>query len=165
MFGLGLGKKKWYKKLKLRELFWIIGIIVLVIALHFLNFGVDGFKRDVVLDINVHDTYFVVENSHILLLSSVFVLFFVYLIRMLSTSFKNLTVNIIWIIVSLSFLWILFGIISMVNSYIEISETTEYNLPISRNDFKTVVFGLYVIQILIGSLIVFTGFKSRGLIK
>jgi len=45
--------------------FWITAIILIAISIYWLNF------EDAVLDINVHDTYFVIHNSHILQLIAI----------------------------------------------------------------------------------------------
>ena len=40
--------------------FWITAIVLIALSIYWLNF------EDAVLDINVHDTYYVIHNSHIL---------------------------------------------------------------------------------------------------
>jgi heme/copper-type cytochrome/quinol oxidase subunit 1 len=131
-----------------------------VLILNFSLFGVNGFKAESVTDINVHDTYFVIANFHFILLLSVLIFFSVYLLRMLRRNFKNLTVNLIFIFCGLLSIWVLTGIISIVNSYIGVTETTEYNLPVTNNMFDNVSILLYLILIIIVILIAYSGFKT-----
>ena len=146
--------------MKRKEIFWLIGTAIFVLILNFSLFGVDGFKAESVTDINVHDTYFVIANFHFILLLSVLIFFSVYLLRMLRRNFKNLTVNLIFMICGLLNIWVLTGIISIVNSYIGITETTEYNLPVTNNMFGNASTILYSIQIIIVGLIAYSGFKT-----
>jgi len=152
--------KKLQTELKRKEIFWLIGTVILVLILNFSLFGVDGFKSESVTDINIHDTYFVIANIHFILLLSILIFFSVYLIRMLRQNFKNLTANLIFIISGLLSIWILTGIISIINSYIGVTKTTEYNLPVTNNMFDNISTVLYSLQIIIVGLIAYSGFKT-----
>jgi Na+/H+-dicarboxylate symporter len=83
---------------------------------------------------------------------------------MLRRNFKNLTANLIFLISELLSIWILSGIISIVNSYIGETETTEYNLPVTNNMFDNVSTILYLTQIIIiiiiAILIAYSGFRT-----
>jgi uncharacterized membrane protein len=85
---------------------------------------------------------------------------------MLRRNFKNLTANLIFLISGLLSIWILSGIISIVNSYIGVTETTEYNLPVTNNMFDNVSTILYLTQIIIiiiiiiAILIAYSGFRT-----
>ena len=135
-----------------------------MLILNFSLFGVDGFKSESVTDKDVHDIYFIISNIHFILLFSVLVFFSVYLIRMLRRNFKNLTANMIFMISGLLNIWILSGIISIVKSYIRVTETTEYNLPVTNNMFDNVSTILYLTQIIIiiiiAILIAYSGFRT-----
>jgi len=45
--------------------FWIATIFLIMLSIYWWNF------EDAVLDINIHDTYFIIHNSHILLLLAI----------------------------------------------------------------------------------------------
>jgi heme/copper-type cytochrome/quinol oxidase subunit 1 len=146
--------------LKKKEIFWLIGTTILVLILNTLIFGIEGFKSDSTIDINIHDTYFVIANFHFILLFTVLIFFGVYLTRMLRRNYKNLTANLIFMISGLMSIWVLTGMISIVNSYVGISKTTEYNLPVTNNIFDNFSTVLYTIQIIIIGLIAYSGFKT-----
>ncbi len=146
--------------MKHKEIFWLIGTVLFVLILNFLLFGIDGFKSEPNIDINIHDTYFVIANFHFILLLSMLIFFVVYLLRMLRRNFKNLTANLIFMVTGLLNIWFLTGIISIINSYIEVTEITEYNLPFTNNMFNNVATILYLIQLIIVVLIVYSGFKT-----
>jgi len=146
--------------LKRKEILWLVGTALFVLILNFSLFGIDGFKPESVTDINVHDTYFVIASFHFILLLSVLIFFGVYLLRMLRRSFKNLTANLIFMISGLLSIWVLTGMISIINSYITVTQTTEYNLPVTNNMFEIVSTILYLTQITVVSLIAYSGFKT-----
>lgn len=146
--------------MKQKEILWLIGTALFTVVLNFIIFGIDGFNSESYIDINVHDTYFVIANLHFILLLSVLIFSGVYLLRMLRRNFKNLTANLIFMISGLLSVWILTGMIAMVNSHIGVTETTEYNLPVTNNTFDNVSTILYLIQIAIVGLIAYCGFQA-----
>jgi uncharacterized membrane protein len=79
---------------------------------------------------------------------------------MLRRNFKNIAANLVFMISGLLSIWILTGMISLVNSYIGVTETTEYNLPVTNNMFDNVSTILYLTQITIVGLMVYSGFKT-----
>ncbi|MFQ3182408.1 MAG: heme/copper-type cytochrome/quinol oxidase subunit 1 [Urechidicola sp.] len=143
-----------------KETFWLLGTISFVLILILWIFGIDGLKSDAVTDINVHDTYFVIANIHLIVLIITLIFFGVYLIRMLRRNFKNIAANLVFMISGLLSIWILTGMISLVNSYIGVTETTEYNLPVTNNMFDNVSTILYLTQITIVGLMAYSGFKT-----
>lgn len=70
--------------------FWITAIILFAISLYLFNF------ENSVLDINVHDTYFVIHNSHILQLLAIIYTF----IAFVYWSFKKVNLELIKILTS-----------------------------------------------------------------
>ncbi|OIQ30890.1 MAG: hypothetical protein BM564_01370 [Bacteroidetes bacterium MedPE-SWsnd-G2] len=146
--------------MKKKETFWLIGTILFVIVFFFGPSGFRNFDLTGETDINLHDTYYVIPAIHFFILITTLIFFSVYLIRMLRRNFKNLTANLIFMISGLLSIWILTGIISIVNSYIGVTETTEYNLPVTNNMFDNVSTILYLTQIIIVILIAYSGFRT-----
>ena len=72
-----------------------------MLVLTLILFGIDGLNIDSTFDINIHDTYFVIANVHLVLLLFVFIFFKVYLIRVVLNEFKNITANLVLIIATL----------------------------------------------------------------
>ena len=70
-----------------KEIYWLTGVILLIIILKFTILGKD-FSNDSVIDMNLHGTYFVIEKFHVLLFISNLIFFTVYLIRMFTSNLK-----------------------------------------------------------------------------
>ena len=138
-------------------------MFILIIGFSF--FGLAN-TNDSVLDINVHDTYFVILKRDVFILSTVFILFFVYLIRMLKETFKNLAVNTIFLIINVLAIIVLTQIISIVDSFAKISGTTEYPplsdgiVEHSGNSAETFSFILLISQILLLILLIYSSIKT-----
>jgi len=76
-----------------KEIIWPIVLIIISYLtydpyLQFLNS-----KGKSTIDINIHDTYFVIESLNILFLITALLFFIVYSIRIVISRFKNITIN------------------------------------------------------------------------
>nr|WP_299072889.1 hypothetical protein [uncultured Allomuricauda sp.] len=160
---------------KKKEIFWLIGTIMLVLILNTLIFGIDGLKSDSTLDINVHDTYFVIANFHFIILLGVLVFFGIYLIRTLRGNFKNLTANLILIISTTLLIIILNGISTIVENFVQQTsgwtiypplsageglEQIEQEIESKDNNFGILSSILFYMQILLLIFLTFCGFKT-----
>lgn len=58
-----------FKKLKVYHYFWITALLILTLGVYFHNLP------DNTLDINIHDTYFVIEHLHVAILLTLFYFF------------------------------------------------------------------------------------------
>ena len=158
-----------------KEIFWLIGTTILVLILNTLIFGIDGLKSDSTLDINVHDTYFVIANFHFILLLGVLVFFGIYLIRTLRRNFKNLTANLILMISTILFIIILNGISTIVENFIQQTsgwtiypplsagngiEQFEQEIEPKENNFGILSSVLFYTQILLLIFLAYCGFKT-----
>ncbi|WP_452225822.1 hypothetical protein [Lacinutrix cladophorae] len=154
-----------------KEIFWLIGTTILVLILNTLIFGIDGLKSDSTLDINIHDTYFVIANFHFILLLAVLVFFGIYLVRTLRKNFKNLTANLILIISTILLILVLIGIDSILDAFIR--QTTSWTIypPLSageiepeiepkENNLEILSSVLFYTQILLLIFLAYCGFKT-----
>ena len=152
--------------MKKKETFWLIGTISFLLILILWVFGIDGLKPESVTDINVHDTYYVIANIHLIILMATLIFFGIYLIRMLRRNFKNLTANLIFMISDISLILIFTFLISLVNSIREIPGSTEYP-PLSGgivenagNGWINAYYILLIIQLILIILLTISGIKT-----
>ncbi|MBR9847256.1 MAG: hypothetical protein GYB35_14665 [Algicola sp.] len=152
--------------MKKKETFWLIGTISFVLILIIGVFGIDGLKFDAVTDINVHDTYYVIANIHLIIPLISMIFFSIYLIRMLRRNFKNLTVNLVFMISDITLILIFTFLISLVNSIRKIPGSTEYP-PLSGgivenagNGWNNAYYILLGIQLILIILLAVSGIKT-----
>ena len=129
-------------------------------------FGINGLKSDSVTDLNVHDTYYVIANIHLIIPMVTLIFFGVYLIRMLRRNFKNLTANLIFMISDITLIFIFTFLISFVNSIREIPGSTEFP-PLSDgivenagNGWNNAFYILLIIQLILIILLTISGIKT-----
>ena len=129
-------------------------------------FGINGLKSDSVTDLNVHDTYYVIANIHLIIPMVTLIFFGVYLIRMLRRNFKNLTANLIFMISDITLILIFTFLISFVNSIREIPGSTEFP-PLSDgivenagNGWNNAFYILLIIQLILIILLTISGIKN-----
>lgn len=152
--------------LRKKEVFWLLATILLTTVLYVVMFGVSGVDSNKTLDINIHDTYFAIANTHLILLWGVLIFFIVYLIRMLRGSFKNLTVNVFFMIATILLIVLCTQIISIVDSASQFSNPSDFsesgnlNTEDYENGFDSITKVLLTFQILLLILLVFCGFKT-----
>ncbi len=109
-----------------KEIIWLAGTVLLVLIINLTVFGIEGLKDNSTVDFNVHDTYFVIANIHVILLVAVSIIFLVYLIRVLSRRFRNLTANLILMISTILLILVSLGISSIIESLME--DTTGWTI-------------------------------------
>ena len=152
--------------MKKKETFWLIGTVSFVLILILWIFGINGLKSDSVTDLNVHDTYYVIANIHLIIPMVTLIFFGVYLIRMLRRNFKNLTANLIFMISDITLIFIFTFLISFVNSIREIPGSTEFP-PLSDgivenagNGWNNAFYILLIIQLILIILLTISGIKT-----
>ena len=151
--------------MKKKETFWILGTICFILIIILWIFRIDGLTLESVTDINVHDTYYVIANIHLIVLLTTLVFFGVYLIRMLKRNFKNLTANLIFMISDLTLILIFTFLISLVNSIRAIPTTAEYEvfrggIEGSNGNGWNAYYVLLTIQLLLIILLIISGIKT-----
>ena len=159
------------RNLKRKEIYWLTGTIAFVLIMNYAHFGTDGFKSYSNVDINIHDTYFVIANIHFVLLFSVLIFFGVYLFRTLKRNFKNLTANLILMISTILLILVLIRINSIVDALIQQTSSWTIYPPLSAGENKTEIEPkesnfeilanvLFLIQILLLIFLTYCGFKT-----
>ena len=153
--------------MKRKETFWLIGTISFVLILILRIFGIDGLKSDAVTDINVHDTYYVIANIHLIIPFISLTFFGIYLIRMLRRNFKNLTANLIFMISDITMILIFTFLISLASSLREIPGTTIYpplsgipNIEQAGNGWNNAYYIFLCIQLILIILLTISGIKT-----
>ena len=137
-----------------------------MLILSTLIFGIDEIKHDDTIDISVYDTYYVIEKSFLIIPMTTLAFFGVYLIRMLGGNFKNITVNLIFMISNMALILIFTFLISLVNNLREIPSTTVYPplsggiVENSGNGWNYVYYSLLVIQFILIILLTISGLKT-----
>lgn len=145
------------KKQLTREFTYLFSsIIIVLIAFHF-RFDLTNFKQESVLDINLHDTYFVIEKIELLSLFALIFLYIIYLIKVVIEKFKNNLTLWIYSIISLILIIIFPSLLSFVKSlavepgwivYPPLS-APESQVEVKKNMFNTIYTILYYIYIIV----------------
>jgi len=147
--------------MKKKELYWLVGTLLGVVVINVLLFGVEVLKLTGSLDMNVHDTYFVVSNGHLFMLTAGWVFFWVYLVRMLRSGYRNITANSIFIVSGIFCIIILSLVMKPLNEYAPSTGAGAHNLPINEDILNGFSLALSIIRIGIIALVVYTMIKTR----
>jgi len=139
---------------KIKEALWFVATFVIAYLCYnpSLNFN----SQDTTADVNVYDTYFVIEHSIILSGLIVMLFFVVYGIRMVYYRFKNLFINCVFIITNIFFIAALY----YVDGVFKLAQSLQKNNNLHLNSgFSNIII---VIQIL---LIIFEAFVAAKTIS
>jgi len=116
-----------------KELIYLMAITILILFCNYLIFGLDFLSSGTVFDINVYDTYFVIETKHLFILVSTTLLFIMYLTKVLIFKFRNKFENLILISSNIILITLLSYLASFSSALREIPGTTKYP-PLSNID-------------------------------
>jgi len=83
------------------EILWLIVCLIFTIAINFALLGKSLFEKDI--DINLHDTYFIINKQHFLISFFIVFSFFVYFIKEKRHAFVRKWAFFIFLILGLSF--------------------------------------------------------------
>lgn len=147
--------------MKKKELYWLFGTLIGVVILNILLFGVEVLQLTGSFDINIHDTYFVISNFHLLIWVAGWVFFVIYLIRMLRSGYRNITANLIFIISGLFCIMILSFVIKPLDQYALSTGAGAHNLPINEDILNGFSLALSIIRIGIIAFVVFAMIRTR----
>ncbi|MGB5645987.1 hypothetical protein [Muriicola sp.] len=145
-----------------KEIFWLVGTVGLVLVLTFVLFGLDGFRADSTFDYNIHDTYFVIADIHIVPLLVVLTFFTVYLFRTIRQKFKNFTVNVILIIATILFVLVLGKTIVLLDLFGKPTINTEFNKDENPVGYalKILSDSMFIVQTGLLVFLAYTGYKT-----
>lgn len=108
------------------ELYWLLGTLGFVLIFILLLFGWNGLDPFETVDINIYDTYFLIDNFRFTTPIFAFTFFGVYLLRVIRSSFKNFTLNVILIIANIIMLLALDIFSYMLDMFSQGYETSEF---------------------------------------
>ena len=111
--------------MKRKEIVWLITTFGFSIIVCLILLGLDCFNSTSKTDINIHDTYFVVEKKELSLLIIKLTFFFVYLFRILREKFKNTTANVFFMIANFFMNISIVGLFSLIKSFARSSGVIE----------------------------------------
>jgi len=142
---------------KIKETVWFVATFVTAYVCYnpSLNFN----SQDTSADVNVYDTYFVIEHSIILSGLIVMLFFVVYGIRMVCNRLKNLFVNCIFLITNIFFIAALYYIDGVFKSVQTLQKNNNFQL---NSGFSNIII---VIQILLIIFEVFVAAKTISALR
>lgn len=114
-----------------KEIIWILILLILVGS--FIGWGFAVSDNDTVLDINIHDTYFVIKYSEISIVLGILIFWIACLIRMLYYRINNVIGNIVFLIANSCQILIFIYLLTFLNALIQMTAVTDYP-PLSAPD-------------------------------
>ncbi len=147
-----------------KEIYWLIGTLTVVLIS---TLSIVGLKslRESTLDVNIHDTYFVITLFPVIILYGSFALFVVYLYRVFRNRFKNFVANYIFLIADLALIVVctkLTGVLSGIAQIGGTSGNMSLNEEISKielNWARDLSNILILFQFILLCLLAYTGIK------
>ncbi|WP_415376663.1 hypothetical protein [Patiriisocius sp. Uisw_017] len=152
--------------MKKKEIYWLIGTFGISIIVCLILIGLDCFNSTSKTDINIHDTYFVVEKKELSLLIIKLTFFFVYLFRMFRSKFKNITANLFFMIANFFMNMSIVGLFSLIKSFARSSGVIENTanksgiLDSSSSEYIFLFVLFLFIQIFLLVSLAYSGFKT-----
>ena len=151
--------------MKRKEIIWLIATFGISIIICLILLGLNCFSSSTT-DINIHDTYFVVEKNELSLLIIKLTFFFVYLTRMIKRKFKNLTANLIFMIANIFMNFSIVGLFSLIKSFARTTGVIENNmeknsmLDSGSTEYILLWLMFLMFQIFLLVSLGYTGFKT-----
>lgn len=153
-----------------KEFLWFLGAVLTSFLTLVLIFGIDGFKADETIDINIHDTYFVFSNTPFFWFLGALIFFVIYFFRMIRGKFKNVFVGILVLLFCLGLILLLSKIIYVVDSLLQSTIGFQESggdkeiSPVTKilSAFTNVLFVIKVLFLLILSYSAYRIGKTRG---
>ncbi|MFK7748428.1 MAG: hypothetical protein AB8B65_08565 [Kordia sp.] len=102
-----------------KELIYIFIILLVFYGIHGFPMDMETIRGIATIDVNVHDSYYVVQSHYYWIITLSFAFAITYLIRILLLKFKNKYANIIYLITNAAFIVSLAYVIQFLNIIIE----------------------------------------------
>jgi len=145
----------------------ILPIVLLIVSYLIWNQYLQFFKstENTTIDINIYDTYFVIEATNILILFISLVFLIVYLVRILISRFRNIIINSVFLLSNLTMIVIVSFVLQLLKTTIKpgwtIYPPLSANLEIDQtNGFEKVFHFLIGIQIFLTITIILAAVKT-----
>lgn len=147
-----------------KEVIWSVALL----AISYLTYNPNLVfpKKDTAVDINIHDTYFVIESTTILILTIIFIFFSTYLVRMIMTRFKIIAINAIFLLSNLLMIILIAQVIQIIKNFAIKSGITIY-APFSAqpqihrdNAFETLFYFFVILEIIVVGTFIFSSLKT-----
>ena len=143
------------------EVLWFCLPLLMTITL--LKFEI---SEESTIDINIHDSYFVIKNIDILYTGAIFLGFIIMLIRVLISGFKNNLRNVNFLIYASAFILLWAWFISL-NDMLNTQESWPVHPPLSgmpnKIEYKPFFIDSSYLYIILGTIVlltIFTGYKT-----
>ncbi|MDX6181916.1 hypothetical protein SGQ44_04750 [Flavobacterium sp. Fl-77] len=152
-----------------KEIIW--SVVLLIISYLACNPNLVFPHKETSVDINIHDTYFVIESTNILILTILFVFFFTYLVRMISTRFRIITINSIFLLSNLLMIVLIAQVIKIIKIFTIEAGITIYP-PLSAppqihrdNAFEALFYFFVIAEIIVVATFIFSSLKTIAILK
>ncbi|MBP4137556.1 hypothetical protein [Flavobacterium geliluteum] len=152
-----------------KEIIW--SVVLLIISYLAYNPNLVFPNKETTVDINIHDTYFVIESTNILILTILFVFFFTYLVRMIITRFRIITINSIFLLSNLLMIVLIAQVIKIIKIFTIEAGITIYP-PLSAppqihrdNAFETLFYFFVIAEIIVVATFIFSSLKTIAILK
>ncbi|MNK32748.1 Cytochrome C and Quinol oxidase polypeptide I [compost metagenome] len=143
------------------ECFWLLGCVIFAILAGLAFFGKAVFEKDI--DINLHDTYFVIKDQHILIWCFILFSFILYFIKEKRQGFRRKLPYFIFLVLGLAVSILLMRASPMVSFFnpwqsgwtvypplsVKIKADTINPIKAFATDFLTPFNGLLLLQVLV----------------
>ncbi|MBY8961338.1 hypothetical protein KJK34_01085 [Flavobacterium sp. D11R37] len=143
------------------EVLWFC--LPLLMTIVFLKFDI---SEESTVDINVHDSYFVIKNIDILYTGAIFLGFIIMLIRVIISGFKNNLRNVNFLIYASAFILLWAWFISL-NDMLNTQASWTVHPPLSRMpnkiEYKPFFIDSSYLYFILGTIVlltIFTGYKT-----